>query len=366
MRILSPPPGLESFWSALAPRNTPWVFIGGSYPGEGHCPDPLPKNVSRLIFISSLNLGIRAVLARKRNPETWYASWASSAPVQAQIDMSVYYNVMQQAMPRNCSTDVHAAVTFADIALEDETSVEAAQARRAIYMMGLLASINAPGRQTSLLPPHMPFPSSPSDMSSYIAAQILAIPFQHTSRSFQMLGFSESLQSLCDDLEQYNVADANEFYSNLLSENDSLNSWIELFEKPLLNKSKPTNVGIATKYNSSWAFNAFLSALYRKFSEEDNMKNAPLLGSSPYPADRISWVWQYCTEFGFFQVANTSNPLNFISRFLNVSSTQSLICRSAFPYPEMPAQPLVGTINRFGGWNVSVSNVRLKALCRGE
>lgn len=28
------PPTLSRFWSALSPHNTPWVFIGGSYPGE--------------------------------------------------------------------------------------------------------------------------------------------------------------------------------------------------------------------------------------------------------------------------------------------------------------------------------------------
>ena len=27
-------------------------------------------------------------MIRERNPETWFASWASSAPVEAQVDMS--------------------------------------------------------------------------------------------------------------------------------------------------------------------------------------------------------------------------------------------------------------------------------------
>ena len=35
-------------------------------------------------------------MIRERNPDTWFASWASSAPVEAQVDMSVYYNPMQQ------------------------------------------------------------------------------------------------------------------------------------------------------------------------------------------------------------------------------------------------------------------------------
>jgi hypothetical protein len=43
-----------------------------------------------------LPAGVRAAMIRERNPETWFASWASSAPVEAQVDMSVYYNPMQQ------------------------------------------------------------------------------------------------------------------------------------------------------------------------------------------------------------------------------------------------------------------------------
>ena len=35
-------------------------------------------------------------MVRERNPETWFASWASSAPVEAQVDMSVYFNPMEQ------------------------------------------------------------------------------------------------------------------------------------------------------------------------------------------------------------------------------------------------------------------------------
>jgi hypothetical protein len=35
-------------------------------------------------------------MVRERNPEIWFASWASSAPVEAQVDMSVYFNPMEQ------------------------------------------------------------------------------------------------------------------------------------------------------------------------------------------------------------------------------------------------------------------------------
>lgn len=40
-------------------------------------------------------------MVRERNPETWFASWASSAPVEAQVDMSVYFNPMEQVGQRS-------------------------------------------------------------------------------------------------------------------------------------------------------------------------------------------------------------------------------------------------------------------------
>ena len=51
--------------AAVSPQKTPWVVVGGSYPG------------------------MRAAFLRKLYPETIYAAYASSAPVQAQKDMSI-------------------------------------------------------------------------------------------------------------------------------------------------------------------------------------------------------------------------------------------------------------------------------------
>lgn len=61
------PPDLETHWSSLHPSSTPWVWLGGSYPG------------------------IRGAMMRVRNPDTFYATWASSAPTEAKVDMWTYY-----------------------------------------------------------------------------------------------------------------------------------------------------------------------------------------------------------------------------------------------------------------------------------
>lgn len=78
---------------AIHPSVTPWVWLGGSYPG------------------------IRGALMRIRNPEVIYASWASSAPVQAQVDMASYYKAAERSLTRNCSADWVAVTKYVDTVL---------------------------------------------------------------------------------------------------------------------------------------------------------------------------------------------------------------------------------------------------------
>jgi hypothetical protein len=83
---------------ALQASKTPWIFIGGSYPG------------------------VRAAMLRVRNPETIFASWASSAPVQAQVNMASYMEAVQRGLPKNCSADYAVAVKFAEDALNGDNT----------------------------------------------------------------------------------------------------------------------------------------------------------------------------------------------------------------------------------------------------
>lgn len=82
------------------PSVVPWIWLGGSYPG------------------------IRGALLRVRNPETIYATWASSAPVQAQVDMASYYEAAERSMTRNCSADWVAVTKYVDDTLQSGTKDE--------------------------------------------------------------------------------------------------------------------------------------------------------------------------------------------------------------------------------------------------
>ncbi len=88
--------------NSFHPSKTPWVWLGGSYPG------------------------VRGTLLRVRNPETIFAVWASSAPVHAQVDMAAYYKAAERSLTRNCSADWVALTQFVDSTLADGTAEAAA------------------------------------------------------------------------------------------------------------------------------------------------------------------------------------------------------------------------------------------------
>jgi hypothetical protein len=78
------------------------VFIGGSYPG------------------------MRAAFMRQYYPGTIFASYASSAPVQAAVDMSFYFEPVWKGMRAlgwtNCTEDIKAAVLAMDVIMEDKAA----------------------------------------------------------------------------------------------------------------------------------------------------------------------------------------------------------------------------------------------------
>jgi hypothetical protein len=107
----------------LLPSKTPWIFIGASYSG------------------------VRSAVLRVRNPDVVFASWASSAPVQAQVAMPSYYEAIERALPRNCSADWVAMTEYVDgvlsgtnVTLQDQVKLDLMKA----YFSG-------PGWNTSIV-----------------------------------------------------------------------------------------------------------------------------------------------------------------------------------------------------------------------
>lgn len=93
-------PSVDLSNAKLHPTQTPWVWVGASYPGA------------------------RGALLRVRNPNTIFAAWASSAPVHAQVDMAAYYEAAERSLTRNCSADWTAVTRFVDHTLAYGTDAQ--------------------------------------------------------------------------------------------------------------------------------------------------------------------------------------------------------------------------------------------------
>ena len=127
---------------ALRPQKTPWVVVGASYPG------------------------VRAALLRVRNPEVVFASWSSSAPIQAQINMASYYEAAERALPRNCSSDWVAVTKYVDGVLMGTNIIDQIRVKRALYV----ARMSGPNGNTTLVQP-----LSDSDILSIPSEDIAAV-----------------------------------------------------------------------------------------------------------------------------------------------------------------------------------------------
>lgn len=150
---------------ALKPQNTPWIVVGASYPG------------------------IRATLLRVRNPEVVFASWASSAPIQAQIDMASYYEAAERALPRNCSSDWVAVTKYVDDILMGSNTTEQIMVKRALYV----AHMSGPGGNTTLVGQYSDaaiLAMSSSDLAGYLLDPM--IDFQVSKRFLVLLGWHSS------------------------------------------------------------------------------------------------------------------------------------------------------------------------------
>jgi Serine carboxypeptidase S28 len=295
---------------SFSPSKTPWIWVGASYPGA------------------------RGAMIRLRNPETFYASWASSAPVQAQVDMSVYFKPIQQSMPANCSNDVHAAITYADETLLNGAPEEVSTLKRAIF----LASVANPFSNMTTEDP-----ANAGTLDYYDIAVNLSYVFAGTTRPhkpFQYLGYGGSLGAFCDYLESWNPKNASDFTVTTTG-TDWLHNTAD---------NKPIDNGIAATFGTEVAFYAFLSATVKK-----SLRDFGSTGHTFSAPDYVSWTWQYCSEFGFFQDSNATDPANMISRFSNVTSYAQNECRDIFDH--VPDFPDVDKILKYGGYKMTPSNV---------
>jgi hypothetical protein len=231
----------------LTPEKTPWVFVGGSYPG------------------------MRAAFMRNMYPDTIYASYASSAPVQASVDQSFYFDPIWRGLNKygfgNCSRDIQAAVRYIDFVF-DTNQKGAADLK--IKFLGKGAEKNS----------HATF----ADALTTIFA---------TWQSYGLEGGSSGLRRFCDWIE---------------TDTDGL--------KPALAGKE----GWADKKGGKWvaerwATYPWFTSNTNSYLETDCSGKANISGNCDLnrrftdPA-MISWTWQYCTQWGKFLLSTIPNTIS--------------------------------------------------------
>ncbi|KKK26401.1 hypothetical protein ARAM_002187 [Aspergillus rambellii] len=283
----------------LTPASTPWVMVGGSYPG------------------------IRAALARKEYPETIFAAFAASAPVQAQINMSIYFDQVYRGMVSgglgNCVKDLHAALQYIDDQLAHPDTAKT--------MKQLFFGVGA--EQNS----NEDFGAALAGIYGYF-------------QSHGVDGGEGGLRSLCGYLEV----------------------------DPRTNESAGAN-GLAPAYGAQYVAERWAS--WPTFVEvvnsnmETNCKGLDsttarscVLNNPPTDADTLSWTWQYCSEWGFYQ-SNNVGAHSLLSRYQTLELMQRQ-CNEIFPEASkqgiLPPQPKAAALNQeFGGWTIRPSNVYFSA-----
>ncbi|CRG88683.1 chlorohydrolase family protein [Talaromyces islandicus] len=315
----------------LSPKGTPWVMLGGSYSG------------------------MRSAFTRNEFPGTIYASYASSAPVQAQLDMGIYFEQVYRGMVGNgyegCAHDLNAAMRYVDSQLARNGS--ASNAVKALFL-GDGAVQNSDGDFTAAL--------------AYMYS---------TFQWYGMGGGEMGLGSLCDWLEA--VPNAPPTPTATVSRakrsrdlgrrqgNDSMSA----SPNGTLPTSAPSTgwapfIGnkAVTERLAAWPQ---LVPVVNSYTGTDCSKSGSDPGSCDLGArfsdpDGISWMWQYCSQFGFFQqdniVPNASHALLSVHQTLAYSQE---VCSRQFPGAiksgALPASPAVEEMNKqTGGWTIRPSN----------
>jgi hypothetical protein len=261
----------------LTPESTPWVMIGCSYSG------------------------VRAALSRQVYPETFYAAYASSAPVEARVNFSSYFDQVFRGMVNygygNCSRDLHEIINYIDFQLS--SGDDTATAIKELFLGSGLGPQN----------------SSNGDFA--LALAFIYISFQSqgmTKRESKGAG-AIPLAALCDYLET----------------------------DPQVQTSAPEG-GLAPIWGPKYLTERFASwPPLLKYINRDFKTNCRSLDDSLPPSCDLSqtresnpmmiaWSWLLCSEWGLFSVQNTG-PHSIVSRYLSPEYHQSL-CYRQFPGAE--------------------------------
>lgn len=264
--------------------------------------------------------GNRAAFTRELYPDTIYAAWSSSAPVEARVNMSMYFDQVYAGMVThgllNCARDIKAALEYIDGELS-KNATSAAAIKQLFFGQG----------------------AEKNDNGDFTAALAGVYGF------FQGKGVSGgngSLNDLCGHLET---------------------------DAETLEVAGPRGLApyrgrayVAKRFASWPIFTDLVNLNYKTNCKQRNHTQPLSCVLNPKLTDPtdISWMWQVCAEFGYYQ-SNNFGPHSLLSKYQTLAYNQGL-CTRQFPeavkrgiLPKAPQTELVN--QKTGGWTMRPSNV---------
>ena len=220
-------------------------------------------------------------------------------------------------MTRNCSADYTHVTNYVDSIMANGTKQQRDELKLALYA----AVQSGPGGQK---------PSTINHTAAIATTKVdvgnsLLLPLSF----YQYYGFEASVQPFCDIMETFNQTD------------------IHTTDNGGTAPAIASESGIAITHNTTAAWNAFLVGI-----AEINYDSVPYNNNL---IQDYSWMWQYCSEYGYYQRGNPENAHTIESRFLSLELFQSQ-CDETFPVG-LPPSPNVAEPNKYGGWYINPSNI---------
>lgn len=307
--------------TGLSPKQVPWIFVGGSYSGS------------------------RATWMRVKYPDVIYASWASSAPLQYQVDGSGYYNPILRSMPRNCTDDIKAAIDYVDSAFTSGSDDTRALVKIGAY---LLRRGDAPYDMDGV-----------ERISDFHAALLFSRSFTLFS-TYQSYGTKMTSQMVCDFMQTFDV---DSYDADMADANSAESKAKAILNNPGGKEAKA--VGISS--NKKGSEHSLAALVYANIQAKEQFNDfiesiRPPNVSEPITPDQdyASWEWQVISQLGVFQGSNPNN-ITAISKYYNFTAVENIQLKTEL-FGDFGVSALPKAINNkpildLGGWDIEVSNV---------
>ncbi|KAK6337113.1 hypothetical protein TWF718_009898 [Orbilia javanica] len=283
----------------LTADQTPWIVIGASYAGN---------------LVSIL---------RKRYPRIFFAGYSSSAPVEARKAMPMYWDVVARSIGSiepACIKNMNSAIRYVDQELEK--GGKAASDIKQIFLG----------------------PVAPeTENSNGWFAEVLGYAFYN----FQMVGIDEPI------LEETVWSIRN--FCEHMNRDGKLVSPVEGWENAKDSALRRDGEWNARQWASWPGFIEYIKAIGYDCNGYNGAQASCSLRSGTDGADNIAWLWQVCSEWGYYQTGNPG-PDQIMSKFSDLEHWKSK-CGLNFKDKTAKdwlteASPDTNLTNiRYGGWD---------------